>query len=199
MQVWVDGCRVESAGSVEQVLDDVYRRNRFVRRVVLNGVERSIEEVAGLSPDDTWELQVDTCTLDELIEDTMASVVEMIPPLYKRLQEAADAFRVGNIAEGAVHFAESVPLLQWNHTVLNQLTRLQPGAGSFVHEVSAEGERVVSSLMEAWNLEDYILIADILEYELLPWLVKWKAGSDLFQSLMKLEHTKKSVGGHELQ
>lgn len=191
----LDGQQVAGVQSLSQLIEDVYRCNRYVRKLIVNGVERSVDDAVVLSLDETWVVELETCTLDELIEDTVASTAGMIPPLYQRLRAAVDAFRVGNIAEGCTRFAESVPSLQWNHAVLNQLAQLQPDGRSFVHEVSAEGERIVAELMEAWENEDYVTIADAIEYELLPWLAKWKAGVDLFQSQMKLEHMKDSFGG----
>ncbi|GGJ11360.1 hypothetical protein GCM10010885_20800 [Alicyclobacillus cellulosilyticus] len=199
MIIWVDGQKVEGVQTVSQVIDEIYGENRFVRKVVVNGVEQTVADATSVATDDIQVVEITTCTLDELIEDTVATAAEVIPRLYQLLRSAAEALRIGDVAEGSSRFADAVPLLQWNQTALMQLAGLRPGEQSFVHELSSEGERIIQALTQAWENEDYVTVADVVEYELLPWLAKWMAGVDAFQSQMRLEHLKRAVGHPPLQ
>ena len=94
---------------------------------------------------------------DELYQ----SAVDYLPKLTKGLMAIAELIRSGNEAEGAYFFVKATDGLRW-------LTGFLRNIKSCDYKEIEELGNYLSSLLDAWENGDYVLIGDLLEYELVP-------------------------------
>jgi hypothetical protein len=196
MPLIVDGLkRSESQPiQIQDEIESIYEKQRFIKEILINGQAVSLDDVKTLRLDvqDRNVVEIETYSLDELVEDSMRSAYELVPALYRELTEAADYLRTGDVANGSTKFASSVDALQWNHQLLAQLSSLHPGP-SAIHELHDESMRIIPLLLEAWELEDLVMLADVLEFETLPFLKNWFGVIDLFHAERKREQVKRNL------
>ena len=186
-----DGLRKYGSGELEQEIASLHKAGRYVQSVTCNGQEANLDDLLQGRLNLAAEAQVEvvTCTLDELIENTMDSAHDYLPRLYSVWQEIIHFWRTGEWEEGAERFATTIAGLQWNLAVLTDIKALGPD-DSEIALINRQGQAIVAQLLSAWEKEDFIQLADILEYEALPWLDQWFGFADLFRQQMKLEHIK---------
>ncbi|CAA7603180.1 Hypothetical protein DEACI_4003 [Acididesulfobacillus acetoxydans] len=167
---------------------------RYVQSVSCEGLEVNLSDLltGELRPSPGTPVEIVTCSLDQLLENTMDSVHEYLPRLYSAWKQTVDWWRTGEREAGAKRFAETVRGLQWNLSVLANLSALGP-ADSDVADINTVGQGVVRPLLAAWENEDFVQLADILEYEAMPWLERWFAFVVLFRRQMRLEQVKSTL------
>lgn len=164
---------------------------RYVQSVTCNGQEINLNDLltGGVSPAAEDQVEIATCTLDELFENTLESVYQYLPRLYSAWQEIVGFWRTGEQKKGAERFADTIQGLQWNLSVLINISSLGP-TDSEIATINQKGQVIVPKLLSAWESEDFVQLADILEYEAMPWLDQWFGFAELFRRQMKLEHVK---------
>lgn len=194
MQIIIDGQQEQSFGvspSLQSVFDLIKNQSRFVRQVHMDGIEVKESDLRSrkIKVKEDSVIEIVTGSLDELIEDTMQSVLDYTPNLYQALEGIVKQFQVGNIAAGASLFVKTVEGISWNCSILSDLANLQPGP-SVIHELNESFSEAIPKLLEAWESEDYVLMADIIQYETLPLFARWYQISTIFSQQMSLEHLK---------
>lgn len=196
MPLLVDGKAIEHVNgsltlSLHDILEKLVREGRYIETVTINGQEVTAASVsrASFQCEETDQVEVTTCTLDELVNSTMESSFEMVPKLYRIVEITIAAFRQGRDDEGIENLSAWVSSLQWHADVLGNFIALQPGP-SAVHELNDELQTIVPKLYESWNGKDFVLLADVMEYELAPWLERWYATVQMYRSQMRLEELK---------
>ncbi len=195
MAVIIDGKSmnvvVQDAAGLKEILDSLVAEGRYVTSVVVNGEVKSLDDVLDAIPNfkeqDTIELI--TCTLNDLIESTMNSSGEILPLLYQALSTAAEYFRVGNLGLGSKKFSEVIPVLRWHVDMLNGFIHLHTEP-SDIHDFYQRISTFIPDLLLSWENEDFVLLSDIIQYELIPWVEQWFGYVQLFQKQMVLEKMK---------
>ncbi|MCL6547315.1 MAG: hypothetical protein K6T30_00225 [Alicyclobacillus sp.] len=189
MPLWVDGVPADDSDGLAEALrrqvEAVRLSNRFVLSVLVNGCEQRIDELGNVSfsADDVVQLQ--TGTLDELVEGTMESVSEYTPRLMACLERAVDHWDAGRHEEGFQGFAQTVEGLQWTAGILQSLCAMHPGP-SELHEVLGRLQDVTPVLLSALETGNVVLASNLVRYELLPVLTRWYHVSQLFRQQMAL-------------
>lgn len=188
-QLTVDSAQL--AAEIVRAIEGIFQANRYIKGCTVNDTEVLVEDLMhlGLALTGQEVVQITSCTLDELIVEIMATANDYVPRLFGSLHESVDLIRVGDIAGGSMKFAACTEGLAWNLNTLKRLANLRSGP-SVIHELSENGDRVVRLLMEAWQNSDFVLFADILEYECMPWLDEWNRVISVFQSQYNLEQQK---------
>lgn len=198
MPLSIDGVKKRVQGDInDRVLREltvIRQTGRFVRSLSVNGVARVVEDVRSSTLLHADAVCIETCTLDELVEDTLYTANDQIPSLSQQIGVIADAFRTGGIGSAASQLASVVDGLNWNITVLDHLCQ-QRSERTSVHELRDTGFTVIRMLGDALENEDYVSVADTLEYEVLPWLNQWFHLTELFKGQMHLERVKRGLAG----
>ncbi|KLU62639.1 hypothetical protein CEB3_c09510 [Peptococcaceae bacterium CEB3] len=194
MRLIVDGqvhYALAESEELQQELALLQKNERYVQSVSCEGREINLGDLltGELRPSADTPVEIVTCSLDQLLENTLDSVHEYLPRLYSAWKQTVDWWRTGEREAGAKRFAETVQGLQWNLSVLANLSALGP-ADSDVADINTVGQGVVKPLLISWENGDFIRLADILEYEAMPWLERWFAFVVLFRRQMRLEQVK---------
>lgn len=100
--------------------------------------------------------------------EALGSAREYMTKLYQGIKDNVALYRVGRETEANAMFIEIVDGFTWVVDVLT-LTRKAQG------EVISMGEtkQICAEMIEALENSDTVLIADMLEYEVLPLLDEW--------------------------
>jgi hypothetical protein len=177
---------------VTSVIENIQESGRFIRTVTLNGNEITVGDLLKRDLNSSDEVSVVTGSLDELIEDTMASAKEYTPRLIGAFAECTKLLRTGNIGEAGSLFSDAVQGVQWTFDVWRNLASFHPGP-SPVHELYEQSKNVIPQLFQAWDSRDYVLLADVVEYEWIPLLQYWLQVTEVFSSQMKAERLKQGL------
>lgn len=200
MPLVINGAKKRVQGDIKQrilrELELIHNAGHYIRILSVNGTEAVVEDVKTreLSREDF--IRIETCTLEDLVEDTLYTANDVLPLLYHQLSQAVDALRIGEIGEASSQFASALEGLKWNITVLDKICNLRDEHTS-VHEVRDTGFTLIPPLMGAYENEDYVSVADILEYEVFPWLNRWFNLTELFKNQMQAEKVKRGLTFHE--
>lgn len=197
--IWLDGellskQATEGLQSVQQQCEEVMKSGRYIQTIRINGEEKGLEEVlqGSIEKIDDVNIEIETCSLDELVENTMYSVVDYSPKLHAAWMKAVDSWRVGEWGIGTNQFLAGLDGLKWNLSVAVDLSALGPD-DSEICEIARQGQKFLSPILEALEREDYIQLADILEFQGIPWLNRWYSLALLFKQQMRLENLKKTA------
>jgi hypothetical protein len=125
-------------------------------------------------------IDVDTCGAAALVAETVENVLANLAPFVEAMQQAADAFRSHDITDAQGRLIDVVVTLQ----TLTQLTAAVSQASVTPRTAQSERESAtllaqmgqsLESLVSATENEDWISVADILEYDVADLLPNWAA------------------------
>ena len=130
-------------------------------------------------------IDVETCAVGELVASTITVAREGLGPLADAARETADKFRNRDLAGANQELAELAVTLKTLGNItaaVRDQTMVLSSAGSqgLGTDFFTELGRALESLVEASTSQDWILVADLLEYEMPPLLVRW---NELLSSL----------------
>ncbi len=116
----------------------------------------------------------------KLIEDNIEGVDDHIKKLIGNIETCSDNFRQGNEIEGNNYFAAVIEGIRWfNYSIDLMISFLQIDPDKIIFEEKQlktyidEITPVIISLSESQESQDWIMLADQLEYELLPQMHNW--------------------------
>jgi len=185
----VNGLEYEAHTGLEtwgQLLDALERGDGPERPIVtavrFGGVdEPSFRESAALVRRLGMEVPVDVdiCGAGELITSAVEVALDGLDPLTATARQTADAFRRHELPAAHRGLADFVSTLQMLATLTVAVSRIDPSRGDAASEKqSAEFlERLSGSLesLVAFNVnEDWLSVADVLEYEMAELIPAWR-------------------------
>lgn len=162
-------------------------RGEVVCEIHVNGValsENDETRFAESATNEIRELTVFSNRPMNLIRDALVSIENMIPVLSDGSLRAAEAFRGADLPKAQKVFAEVIEGCQWLVDMLVSVRGAASGIGQPVSSAERwfEAEKVIMKVVceisDAYSSEDYVLVADLLEYELSTSLGIWKTTID---------------------
>lgn len=161
----------------QEIKQEILSNGRLISEVWVNGVRTLDEYVADLKDAEVHEIAMATRTKDELIVEMMVTAQDYLPRLHSGLAKVATLIQGGGEGAGSLLFVESIEGLQW----LNMLVEGILGStfqNQIVQNLDWQETRhnlneTIQNLLDAWQNQDYVLISDLLEYELCPNIEKW--------------------------
>jgi hypothetical protein len=117
---------------------------------------------------------------EHLIGQALKSAISFIPLLTHATTETAKLFREGEINKASEQFNEALQGCQWFVETVHHARGAASGMGTAVssaerwHEAEKLLFKVVRELTETFDRKDYVLTADVLEYELTAALEMWQ-------------------------
>lgn len=179
----------QDAGLVlEHLGAELFRQDQLVVKVELDG-----ENLTGMDREqwsarkDVEELRLETQSPKTLLGNSLRVSREWLAPLRTELLGCADRFRLGDDAQaidGLIRVTEGLRLLFMG---MGQIQRLAVGQGlmqeaglpeRMVEDFQAEIPRLLDEIIQAQENRDWILVADLLEYDVMDRLANWEATMD---------------------
>ena len=156
-------------------------QGNVVRSVKLNGQESSpdssVTRKTPLLEIKTLEIEVSTLSdvVDKNIENADAYLIRLIPGIEK----SVELFRMGNEQEANQFFINIIDGIDWLSQVLDMILAAKAISPDTVFEGKSIQDRRASlvdftqQMVDANKNKDWILLADVLEYEILPYYQEW--------------------------
>ncbi|AVX21685.1 MULTISPECIES: hypothetical protein [Carboxydocella] len=106
---------------------------------------------------------------EDLLNETMASLAEYLPKLIAGCQKIAEQFHTADEASAMQLLPAAIEGLEWVITAVSELQKF----GLLTEIDPSKLTMHFSELESALANRDYILLGDLLEYEIVPVLEEW--------------------------
>jgi len=156
-------------------------QGNVVRSIKLNGHESSSDSNVNrnmrLSEIETLEIEVTNLSdiVDKNIENADAYLIKLIPGIEK----SVELFRMGNEQEANQFFINIIDGVDWLSQVLDMILEAKAISPDAVFDGKSIQERrdslitFTQQMVDANKNKDWVLLADLLEYEILPYYQEW--------------------------
>lgn len=166
------------------------REGGTVLAVKVNGEDvtgKDRTELDQLPIDEIEQLEIQTGDPKELAHATLYSIADFLEKLLTELLTTAELFRLGSDDRSNQSFLRCIDGMQVFMHSMEQCRRLLglsfelmnlPDRNGNIEQTVGENRRslfgVLDSMIEAHTNRDWILLADLLEHELIPLLEEWR-------------------------
>ena len=184
MKISINGTETEDPSfkgeTLEEVLNAILksRQDSYVRRIWLDG-----QEVSSSTPDTlkTSSVTVDLLELElgqlkDLLANNLSNAKEYLEKLIPGFQKAADLFRMGNEQEANKFYLQIIDGIDWFSQVVLTIINAQQHVldGQSLEERQKKLNELMGQMLEANKNQDWVLMADLLEYEMVPFYEEWQ-------------------------
>ena len=162
----------ESAWKSNSVICEIQVNHQFLSE------EDEIEK-GDMPISDISHLSINTQTTDELVKNSVNSYLQLIPQIKAVALTCSEGFREYNVQEGQKLFTEVLDGCRWMTDALFLLKGSLKQRNGFMElgpeweDLESQYSSVVNELVTAFEANDTLLLADVLEYELLNNLDGW--------------------------
>ena len=184
MKISINGAEAEESSfqgeTLKEVLDVILksRRDSYVRRIWLEGQEVSSSAMDTLMTSITSIelLELELAHLGDLLANNLANAKEYLEKLIPGFQKAADLFRMGNEQEAHKFYLQILDGIDWfSQVVLNIVkSRGNQVEGQSLGDRQEKLTGLMTQMLEANQNQDWVLMADLLEYEMIPYYEDWQ-------------------------
>jgi len=157
------------------------QHGQVICRLHVNGLSFSEEDEARFGETkvkDINELTIESEVVKDLVSSSTQSLIAFIALLKDTCVENADKFRGGKVAEAQAQFTNVMSNTQWLIGALQALNPQVAVRTPALSEMWATNEthmvHTARELIAAYEQGDYVLLSDVLEYELYTSLDKWR-------------------------
>jgi hypothetical protein len=179
---------LDAGMTLERVGAELFQRGELVVRVEVDGQDLTGQdrELWG-GRTDVAELRLETQSPRALLEGSLRVSREWLPPLRSELASCADRFRRGEDAAAIDALIRVVEGLRLLFVGVGQIQRLAANQGLFrdtglpeglVSDFQNEIPRLLDEIIQAQERRDWILLSDLLEYDVMDRLAQWEETVD---------------------
>ena len=191
MRISINGAETEESSfqgeTLREVLDEIVKSHQgtYIRRVWLDGQEVSTSASDTLmSPVSSIELlELELADLKDLMANNLGNAKEYLEKLIPGFQKAADLFRMGNEQEAHKFYLQILDGIDWISQVVQTVvnSRNKELEGQDLKDRQERLTGLMTQMLEANQNQDWVLLADLLEYEMIPFYENWQ------EALSKME------------
>ena len=189
MKVSINGVAQEESDfegeTVSAILDSMVQQtpDSYIRRIWLDDQEFPSDDREALQkkPSDIDSLEVELANLKDLVATNLANALDYLKKLIPGFEQAADLFRAGNEQESNKYYLQILDGIDWFSQVVSVIMSPDEGETELpdTDDESLELRQkkltdLMSQMLEANENQDWVLLADILEYEMVPFYKDWE-------------------------
>ena len=171
--------------TVSAILDTIVQQTpgSYIRRIWLDDHEFPSDDREALQkkPSDIDSLEVELANLKDLVATNLANALDYLKKLIPGCEQAADLFRAGNEQEANKYYLQILDGIEWFSQVVSVIMSPDEGETELpdTDDESLEVRQkkltdLMSQMLEANENQDWVLLADILEYEMVPFYKDWE-------------------------
>ena len=185
MKLTINGVEQEESElkgeTLEAILDMMVKNTpgSYIRRIWLDQQEFPADDRETLQkkPTDINSLDVELANLKDLVATNLSNALDYLEKLIPGFDQAADLFRMGNEQEANKFYIQILDGMDWFSEVINivmdsEFKRSAPEDTLRLRQ--AKLTDLMSQMLEANKNQDWVLLADILEYEMIPFYKEWQ-------------------------
>ena len=189
MKVSINGVAQEESDfegeTVSAILDAMVQQtpDSYIRRIWLDDQEFPSDDREALQkkPSDIDSLEVELANLKDLVATNLANALDYLKKLIPGFEQAADLFRAGSEQEANKYYLQILDGIDWFSQVVSVIMSPDEGETELpdTDDESLEVRQkkltdLMSQMLEANQNQDWVLLADILEYEMVPFYKDWE-------------------------
>jgi len=189
MKVSINGVAQEESDfegeTVSAILDAMVQQTpgSYIRRIWLDDQEfpSNDREALQKKPSDIDSLDVELANLKDLVATNLANALNYLKKLIPGFEQAADLFRAGSEQEANKYYLQILDGIDWFSQVVSVIMSPDEGETELpdTDDESLEVRQkkltdLMSQMLEANQNQDWVLLADILEYEMVPFYKDWE-------------------------
>lgn len=171
--------------TVSAILDSMVQQTpgSYIRRIWLDDQEFPSDDREALQkkPSDINSLEVELANLKDLVATNLANALDYLKKLIPGFEQAADLFRAGNEQEANKYYLQILDGIEWFSQVVSVImspdegeTELPDTDNESLEVRQKKLTDLMSQMLEANENQDWVLLADILEYEMVPFYKGWE-------------------------
>jgi hypothetical protein len=184
MKISINGSEAEESSfpgeTLKEVLDAILikRRDSYVRRAWVDGQEISsnAQDSSMTLTSSIGLLALELANLQDLLANNLGNAKDYLEKLIPGFQKAADLFRMENEQEANKYYLQILDGVDWfSHVILTVLQSWEKNlAGQSLEERQEKLTGLIAQMLEANQNQDWVLMADLLEYEMIPFYEDWQ-------------------------
>ncbi|MBC8284042.1 MAG: hypothetical protein H8E32_09530 [Nitrospinae bacterium] len=189
MKITINGVEQEESDlkgeTLGAILDSLVKETpgSYIRRIWLDDKESPADDKETLqkNPSDINSLEVELANLKDLVATNLSNALDYLQKLIPGFEQASDLFRTGNEQEANKYYVQILDGMDWFSQVVNIVMQSEGEESEFP---DTPGENLQSrqtkltdlmgQMLEANKNQDWVLLADILEYEMVPFYKEWE-------------------------
>ena len=185
MKISINGAETQDPSfqgeTMEEVMNAIVksRQNSYIRRVWLDGQEVSSDsqDIFKTSPTSVGLLELELAELQDLLANNLTNAKDYLVRLIPGFQKAADLFRMGNEQEANQYYLQVLDGIEWFSQVVIIIVSTQENKSEekSLEERQKKLTDLMSQMLEANQNQDWVLMADLMEYEMIPFYKDWEA------------------------
>jgi hypothetical protein len=185
MKISINGAETQDPSfqgeTMEEVMNAIVksRQNSYIRRVWLDGQEVSSDsqDILKISPASVGLLELELAELQDLLAKNLTNARDYLVRLIPGFQKAADLFRMGNEQEANQYYLQVLDGIEWFSQVVIIIVSTQENKSEekSLEERQKKLTDLMSQMLEANQNQDWVLMADLMEYEMIPFYKDWEA------------------------
>ena len=193
VDVFVDDVRVAdlpvAIGTLADVLRFVQEQRCPPDRVVVglrcDGIDvmgDTMTEALDRAADAVSRLEIATGTQQDLVADAMLQASQALDETERELRHIAQRLTEGKLVEVATDLVDCVKVWQQIHTAIaHSLAMMKVDADTFrvddqsLTDALAEPAKLLTQVKQALTAQDYVMLADLFEYEFTEVATRWHA------------------------
>ena len=185
MKISINGSETQDPSFQGETLEEVMnaivksRQNSYIRRVWLDGQEVSSDsqDILKTSPTSVGLLELELAELQDLLANNLTNAKDYLVRLIPGFQKAADLFRMGNEQEANQYYLQVLDGIEWFSQVVIIIVSTQENKSEekSLEERQKKLTDLMSQMLEANQNQDWVLMADLMEYEMIPFYKDWEA------------------------
>ena len=185
MKISINGAEMQDPSfqgeTMEEVMNAIVksRQNSYIRRVWLDGQEVSSDsqDILKTSPTSVGLLELELAELQDLLANNLTNAKDYLVRLIPGFQKAADLFRMGNEQEANQYYLQVLDGIEWFSQVVIIIVSTQENKSEekSLEERQKKLTDLMSQMLEANQNQDWVLMADLMEYEMIPFYKDWEA------------------------
>jgi hypothetical protein len=171
--------------TISAILDTIVQQTpgSYIRRIWLDDQEFPSDDREALQkkPSDIDSLEVELANLKDLVATNLANALDYLKKLIPGFEQAADLFRAGNEQESNKYYLQILDGIDWFSQVVSVIMSPDEGETELpdTDDESLELRQkkltdLMSQMLVANQNQDWVLLADILEYEMVPFYKDWE-------------------------
>lgn len=184
MKISINGAETQDPSFQGETLEEVMnaivksRQNSYIRRIWLDGQEVSSDSQDTLktSTKSVELLELELAELQDLLANNLTNAKDYLVKLIPGFQKAADLFRMGNEQEANQYYLQVLDGIEWFSQVVIIIVSTQKNKSEekSLEERQKKLTDLMSQMLEANQNQDWVLMADLMEYEMIPFYKDWK-------------------------
>jgi hypothetical protein len=183
MKISINGAETESSfqgETLKEVLDAIVKSHEgtYIRRVWMDGqeVSSSAQDTLMTSTSSVDLLELELANMKDLLATNLGNAKEYLEKLIPGFQKAADLFRMGNEQEAHKFYLQILDGIDWVSQVSQTIvsSRENELEGQDLKERQEKLTGFMAQMLEANQNQDWVLLADLLEYEMIPFYEGWQ-------------------------